>query len=71
MPGFVVQVPQQTNGYHQSSVPDSFPILFLDCDCGLFMLQYIEEFLTNPFTDFRKPQVHNPTWFDPDVVVCV
>ncbi|XP_014242580.1 sentrin-specific protease 7-like [Cimex lectularius] len=39
-------VPQQTNG----------------SDCGLFVLQYIEEFFQNPIKNFAEPVIL-PTWF--------
>ncbi|XXQ35773.1 Ubiquitin-like protease family profile domain-containing protein [Plasmodiophora brassicae] len=49
MPGVVVQVPQQAN----------------DCDCGLFLLEYVERFLERPFEDLSRPAVANHRdWFD-------
>ena len=42
-----VQVPQQSNG----------------CDCGVYVLHYIEKFLKAPFPDLREFAVHRPAWF--------
>ncbi|XP_055316050.1 sentrin-specific protease 6-like isoform X2 [Sitodiplosis mosellana] len=52
MPGHHVRVPRQTN-----------------CsDCGLFMLQYIEQFFKDPIEDFAIPIKNLDNWFDPEVV---
>jgi sentrin-specific protease 7 len=39
-------------------------------DCGLFLLQYVEEFFKNPIADFRVPILNKAllTWFDLDLV---
>lgn len=46
--GNCVKVPQQNNF----------------TDCGLFLLQYVEEFFKNPIKDFRLPIKHLHNWFD-------
>lgn len=33
-----------------------------DCDCGVFLLQYVESFFTRPIKSFRIP-VHLESWF--------
>ncbi|XP_037959959.1 sentrin-specific protease 6-like [Teleopsis dalmanni] len=47
MPGHCVKVPQQTNS----------------TDCGLFLLQYVEQFFKDPVTDYRLP-IKLCNWFD-------
>ncbi|KAL9928467.1 sentrin-specific protease 7-like isoform 1-T1 [Glossina fuscipes fuscipes] len=48
MPGHHVKVPQQNNS----------------TDCGLYLLQYVEEFFNNPIRDYRIPIKHLANWFD-------
>lgn len=52
MPGCQVKVPQQNNF----------------TDCGLFLLEYVEQFFKNPFTDFRLPHKSHVNWFHQDLV---
>lgn len=47
-----VKVPQQNN--------------FVDC--GLFLLQYVEHFFTDPIKDFRLPIKTQQNWFHQDLV---
>ena len=47
LPGCNPKVPNQTNS----------------CDCGVFVLQYAEEFLKEPFKDVRKQQLNRSDWF--------
>uniref|UniRef100_A0A1B0A5Z5 Ubiquitin-like protease family profile domain-containing protein n=1 Tax=Glossina pallidipes TaxID=7398 RepID=A0A1B0A5Z5_GLOPL len=48
MPGHHVKVPQQNNS----------------TDCGLYLLQYVEEFFNNPIRDYRIPIKDLANWFD-------
>lgn len=48
MPGHNAKVPQQNNF----------------TDCGLFVLQYVEEMIRNPIADFRLPVKSLQTWFN-------
>ncbi|KAH8366986.1 hypothetical protein KR084_012234, partial [Drosophila pseudotakahashii] len=48
MPGFRVDVPQQENL----------------TDCGLYLLQYAEQFFTHPITDYSLPLPELDDWFD-------
>uniref|UniRef100_A0A1A9V6V2 Ubiquitin-like protease family profile domain-containing protein n=1 Tax=Glossina austeni TaxID=7395 RepID=A0A1A9V6V2_GLOAU len=48
MPGHHVRVPQQNNS----------------TDCGLYLLQYVEEFFKNPIRDYRIPINDLANWFD-------
>lgn len=52
MAGSVVKVPQQLNF----------------TDCGLFLLQYVEHFFSDPIKDFRLPIKSLMNWFPQDVV---
>lgn len=52
MVGNLVKVPQQNNF----------------TDCGLFLLQYVEQFFKDPIKDFRIPIKTLGNWFDTDVV---
>lgn len=52
MVGNLVKVPQQNNF----------------TDCGLFLLQYVEQFFKDPIKDFRIPIKMLANWFDTDVV---
>ena len=38
-----------------------------DCDCGIFLLQYVESFFKFPITNFKHP-VHLEAWFTLEVV---
>lgn len=68
MPGVVVQVPQQANGRQRrgaNSVCACADRAGSDCDCGLFLLEYVERFLERPFEDLSRPAVANHRdWFD-------
>lgn len=46
--GNCVKVPQQNNF----------------TDCGLFVLQYVEQFFSSPIQDFRLPVKNLQSWFD-------
>ncbi|KRF98934.1 uncharacterized protein Dwil_GK12576 [Drosophila willistoni] len=48
MPGHCVKVPQQQNF----------------TDCGLYLLQYVEQFFSQPITDYRLPIKQLTNWFD-------
>ncbi|XP_017010995.2 sentrin-specific protease 6 [Drosophila takahashii] len=48
MPGHRVEVPQQENL----------------TDCGLYLLQYVEHFFTQPIRDYRLPIAELSNWFD-------
>uniref|UniRef100_A0A336LNT8 CSON009158 protein n=1 Tax=Culicoides sonorensis TaxID=179676 RepID=A0A336LNT8_CULSO len=48
LPGHCVKVPQQNNF----------------TDCGLYLLQYVEEFYANPIKDWRIPIKGLQNWFD-------
>lgn len=48
MPGNCVKVPQQNNF----------------TDCGLFLLQYVEQFFKDPIRDYRVPIKQLTNWFD-------
>ncbi|XP_016986784.1 ubiquitin-like-specific protease 1D [Drosophila rhopaloa] len=48
MPGHRVEVPQQENL----------------TDCGLYLLQYVEQFFTQPIRDYRLPIKTLANWFD-------
>ncbi|XP_017115056.1 uncharacterized protein LOC108137695 [Drosophila elegans] len=48
MPGHRVEVPQQENL----------------TDCGLYLLQYVEQFFTKPIRDYRLPIKGLSNWFD-------
>lgn len=48
MPGHCVSVPQQ----------DNFT------DCGLYLLQYVEQFFKDPIRDYRMPIKQLVTWFE-------
>lgn len=48
MPGHQVEVPQQENL----------------TDCGLYLLQYVEQFFTKPIKDYRLPITQLVKWFD-------
>lgn len=48
MPGHNAKVPQQNNF----------------TDCGLFVLQYVEEMIRNPIGDFKLPMKELKTWFN-------
>ncbi|KAI8034380.1 uncharacterized protein LOC128264582 [Drosophila gunungcola] len=48
MPGHRVEVPQQENL----------------TDCGLYLLQYVEQFFTKPIRDYRLPIKELSNWFD-------
>lgn len=48
MPGHNAKVPQQNNF----------------TDCGLFVLQYVEEMIKTPIADFRLPIKELKTWFN-------
>jgi sentrin-specific protease 7 len=52
MPGCCVKVPQQNNY----------------TDCGLYLLQYVEEFFSHPIKDFRLPVRSLQNWFETIVV---
>ncbi|GAB0091683.1 hypothetical protein DMENIID0001_065400 [Sergentomyia squamirostris] len=52
MPGHNVKVPQQNNF----------------TDCGLYLLQYVEEFFSTPIRDYRLPIKHLVNWFSTIVV---
>ncbi|EDX01495.1 ubiquitin-like-specific protease 2 [Drosophila yakuba] len=49
MPAHRVEVPQQENL----------------TDCGLYLLQYVEQFFTTPIRDYRLPIRELRNWFDP------
>ncbi|XP_043659273.1 ubiquitin-like-specific protease 2 [Drosophila teissieri] len=49
MPAHRVEVPQQENL----------------TDCGLYLLQYVEQFFTTPIRDYRLPIRKLRNWFDP------
>ncbi|KPU78983.1 uncharacterized protein Dana_GF10888, isoform B [Drosophila ananassae] len=48
MPGHCVKVPQQNNF----------------TDCGLYLLQYVEHFFSDPIRDYRLPIKQLTNWFD-------
>uniref|UniRef100_A0A1B0GEF5 Ubiquitin-like protease family profile domain-containing protein n=1 Tax=Glossina morsitans morsitans TaxID=37546 RepID=A0A1B0GEF5_GLOMM len=48
MPGHCVKVPQQNNF----------------TDCGLYLLQYVEQFFNDPIRDYRIPIKQLANWFD-------
>ncbi|XP_017028788.1 sentrin-specific protease 6 isoform X3 [Drosophila kikkawai] len=48
MPGHCVKVPQQNNF----------------TDCGLYLLQYVEQFFSEPIRDYRLPIKQLTNWFD-------
>lgn len=48
MPGHCVKVPQQNNF----------------TDCGLYLLQYVEQFFSEPIKDYRLPIKQLTNWFD-------
>lgn len=48
MPGHNAKVPQQNNF----------------TDCGLFVLQYVEEMIRNPISDFKLPMKALKSWFN-------
>lgn len=48
MPGHCVKVPQQNNF----------------TDCGLYLLQYVEQFFKDPIRDYRVPIKQLAEWFD-------
>lgn len=48
MPGHCVKVPQQNNF----------------TDCGLYLLQYVEQFFKDPIRDYRVPIKQLAQWFD-------
>lgn len=48
MPGHCVKVPQQNNF----------------TDCGLYLLQYVEQFFKEPIKDYRLPIKQLTNWFD-------
>ncbi|XP_073836301.1 sentrin-specific protease 6 veloren isoform X2 [Musca autumnalis] len=48
MPGHCVKVPQQNNF----------------TDCGLYLLQYVEQFFKDPIRDYRVPIKQLANWFD-------
>ncbi|XP_017863621.1 PREDICTED: sentrin-specific protease 6 isoform X3 [Drosophila arizonae] len=48
MPGHCVKVPQQNNF----------------TDCGLYLLQYVEQFFKDPIKDYRLPIKQLTNWFD-------
>lgn len=48
MPGHCVKVPQQNNF----------------TDCGLYLLQYVEQFFKEPIRDYRVPIKQLANWFD-------
>lgn len=48
MPGHCVKVPQQNNF----------------TDCGLYLLQYVEQFFKDPVRDYRVPIKQLANWFD-------
>ncbi|XP_059614832.1 uncharacterized protein LOC132260612 [Phlebotomus argentipes] len=52
MPGHSVKVPQQNNF----------------TDCGLYLLQYVQEFFANPIKDYRLPIKQLQNWFSTIVV---
>lgn len=52
IPGHSVKVPQQNNF----------------TDCGLYLLQYVEQFYRDPVKDFHIPIKNLTNWFDPLVV---
>lgn len=52
MVGNIVKVPQQLNF----------------TDCGLFLLQYVEQFFKEPIQDFRLPIKSLLNWFPQDIV---
>lgn len=52
MPGHNVKIPQQNNY----------------TDCGLFLLQYVEELSRHPIPDFKLPLKGLQTWFEIDEV---
>ena len=52
MLGCLVKVPQQQNF----------------TDCGLFLLQYVEQFFKDPLKDFRIPIKTLSKWFHQDIV---
>lgn len=37
-------------------------------DCGLFVLQYVEQFFKDPIKDFRTPMKSMTNWFHQDLV---
>lgn len=37
-------------------------------DCGVFLLQYVEQFFKDPFKDFRLPIKNMTSWFHQDLV---
>uniref|UniRef100_A0A336MTG5 CSON007014 protein n=1 Tax=Culicoides sonorensis TaxID=179676 RepID=A0A336MTG5_CULSO len=53
MPGCYVKVPFQQNYY----------------DCGIYLLQYVENFFSNPIKDYRLPIKNLTKWFDLDVIL--
>lgn len=52
MCGCLVKVPQQQNF----------------TDCGLFLLQYVEHFFSDPIKDYRLPIKSLLNWFNQDIV---
>lgn len=52
MPGHCVKVPQQNNF----------------TDCGLYLLQYVEQFFIDPIRDYKVPIKQLSNWFDTIVV---
>ena len=52
MPGHCVKVPQQNNF----------------TDCGLYLLQYVEQFFNDPIRDYRIPIKQLNNWFDTIIV---
>lgn len=52
IPGHSVKVPQQNNF----------------TDCGLYLLQYVEQFFKDPVRDYRIPIKQLADWFDTMVV---
>lgn len=52
LPGNQVKVPQQNNF----------------TDCGLFLLQYVEQFFKDPIKDYRIPIKTQQNWFHQDLV---
>jgi sentrin-specific protease 7 len=50
--GCLVKVPQQQNF----------------TDCGLFLLQYVEQFFSDPIKDYRNPIKSLISWFHQDIV---
>uniref|UniRef100_A0A1B0AK03 Ubiquitin-like protease family profile domain-containing protein n=1 Tax=Glossina pallidipes TaxID=7398 RepID=A0A1B0AK03_GLOPL len=53
MPGHCVKVPQQNNL----------------TDCGLYLLQYVEQFFNDPIRDYRIPIKQLANWFDTITVI--